>query len=220
MEADVIKKDSNEIVKVKPDFSVAREVMPLDKLMEMSQMLSQSTIVPDTYRNRPENCFIALDMASRMGLSPVVVMQSLFVIQGRPSWSGQAIASMIRANPTLRNVNLEYVGERGTASWGAYVTAERVSDGRVLKGTTVTLGMAKAEGWLDKTDKNGKNVSKWLTMPEQMLAYRAYAFFGRVHVPELMMGLQTAEEVLDVQPVEQEELVEVLDPFESEGGGI
>lgn len=214
MEADIIKKDSNEIVKVKPDFSVAREVMPLDKLMEMSQMLSQSTIVPDTYRNRPENCFIALDMASRMGLSPVVVMQSLFVIQGRPSWSGQAIASMIRANPTLRNVNLEYVGERGTASWGAYVTAERVSDGRVLKGTTVTLGMAKAEGWLDKKG------SKWLTMPEQMLAYRAYAFFGRVHVPELMMGLQTAEEVLDVQPVEQEELVEVLDPFESEGGGI
>lgn len=214
MEADIIKKDSNEIVKVKPDFSVAREVMPLDKLMEMSQMLSQSTIVPDTYRNRPENCFIALDMASRMGLSPVVVMQSLFVIQGRPSWSGQAIASMIRANPSLRNVNLEYVGERGTASWGAYVTAERVSDGRLLKGTTVTLGMAKAEGWLDKKG------SKWLTMPEQMLAYRAYAFFGRVHVPELMMGLQTAEEVLDVQPVEQEELVEVLDPFEDEGGGI
>lgn len=214
MEADIIKKDSNEIVKVKPDFSVAREVMPLDKLMEMSQMLAQSTIVPDTYRNRPENCFIALDMASRMGMSPIVIMQSLFVIQGRPSWSGQAIASMIRANPTLRNVNLEYVGERGTASWGAYVTAERVSDGRVLKGTTVTLGMAKAEGWLDKKG------SKWLTMPEQMLAYRAYAFFGRVHVPELMMGLQTAEEVLDVQPVEQEELVEVLDPFESEGGGI
>ena len=56
MEANIIKKDSNEIVKVKPDFSVAREVMPLDKLMEMSQMLSQSTIVPDTYRNRPENC--------------------------------------------------------------------------------------------------------------------------------------------------------------------
>jgi hypothetical protein len=215
MEANIIKKDSNEIVKVKPDFSVAREVMPLDKLMEMSQMLSQSTIVPDTYRNRPENCFIALDMASRMGMSPIVIMQSLFVIQGRPSWSGQAIASMIRANPTLKNVNLEYVGERGTASWGAYVTAERVSDGRVLKGTTVTLGMAKAEGWLDKKG------SKWLTMPEQMLAYRAYAFFGRVHVPELMMGLQTAEEVLDVQSIEDNsDLVEVVNPFEDEGGGI
>lgn len=215
MEANIIKKDSNEIVKVKPDFSVAREVMPLDKLMEMSQMLSQSTIVPDTYRNRPENCFIALDMASRMGMSPLAIMQALFVIQGRPSWSGQAIASMIRANPTLKNVNLEYVGERGTASWGAYVTAERVSDGRVLKGTTVTLGMAKAEGWLDKKG------SKWLTMPEQMLAYRAYAFFGRVHVPELMMGLQTAEEVLDVQPIEDNsDLVEVVNPFEDEGGGI
>ena len=219
MEVDVIKTE-NEIIKVKPDFSVSREIMPVEKMMEMSTMLSNSTIVPDTYRNRPENCFIAIDLASRMGVPVLTLMQNLFVIQGRPSFSGQAVASMIRSYPHFRKVTLEYVGERGTASWGAYVTAERVSDGRVLKGTTVTLGMAKAEGWLDKTDKNGKNVSKWLTMPEQMLAYRAYAFFGRVHVPELMMGLQTAEEVLDVQPVEQEELVEVLDPFESEGGGI
>lgn len=213
MEVDVIKTE-NEIIKVKPDFSVAREIMPVEKMMEMSTMLSNSTIVPDTYRNRPENCFIAIDLASRMGVPVLTLMQNLFVIQGRPSFSGQAVASMIRSYPHFRKVTLEYVGERGTASWGAYVTAERVSDGRLLKGTTVTLGMAKAEGWLDKKG------SKWLTMPEQMLAYRAYAFFGRVHVPELMMGLQTAEEVLDVQSVEQEELVEVLDPFEDEGGGI
>lgn len=214
MEADIIKKDSNEIIKVKPDFSVAREIMPVEKMMEMSTMLANSTIVPDTYRNRPENCFIAIDLASRMGVPVLTLMQNLFVIQGRPSFSGQAVASMIRAYPHFRKVTLEYVGERGTASWGAYVTAERVSDGRLLKGTTVTLGMAKAEGWLDKKG------SKWLTMPEQMLAYRAYAFFGRVHVPELMMGLQTAEEVLDIQPVEQDELVEVVNPFEDEGGGI
>ena len=213
MEIDVIKTD-NEIIKVKPDFSVAREIMPVEKMMEMSTMLANSTIVPDTYRNRPENCFIAIDLASRMGVPVLTLMQNLFVIQGRPSFSGQAVASMIRSYPHFRKVTLEYVGERGTASWGAYVTAERVSDGRLLKGTTVTLGMAKAEGWLDKKG------SKWLTMPEQMLAYRAYAFFGRVHVPELMMGLQTAEEVLDVQPVEQDELVEVVNPFEDEGGGI
>ena len=213
MEIDVIKTD-NEIIKVKPDFSVAREIMPVEKMMEMSTMLANSTIVPDTYRNRPENCFIAIDLASRMGVPVLTLMQNLFVIQGRPSFSGQAVASMIRSYPHFRKVTLEYAGERGTASWGAYVTAERVSDGRLLKGTTVTLGMAKAEGWLDKKG------SKWLTMPEQMLAYRAYAFFGRVHVPELMMGLQTAEEVLDVQPVEQDELVEVVNPFEDEGGGI
>lgn len=215
MEENNIIKTEDAIVKVKPDFSVAREVMPVEKLMEMAQMLSQSTIVPDTYRNRPENCFIALDMASRMGLSVMVVMQSLFVIQGKPSWSGQAIASLIRANPHFRNVNLTYVGERGTASWGAYVSAERISDGKVLKGGTVTLGIAKAEGWIDK------NGSKWKTMPELMLAYRAYAWFGRVYVPELMMGLQTADEVMDVEsPSEDEEVEVIMNPFGEEGGGI
>ena len=43
-----------------------------------------------------------------------------------------------------------------------------------------------------------KNGSKWVTMPEQMMMYRAAAFFARVFCPHALMGLQTAEEVQDV----------------------
>ena len=174
---------------------VQQEVLSYDKLLDMANMLAKSTIVPVAYQNRPENTFVALDMASRMGISPMVVMQNLFVIQGKPSWSGQAMASMIRNSKEFKKVTLHYVGTEGKDDWGAYVTAERANDGLLIKGATVTIAVAKKEGWYQKSG------SKWQTIPELMLAYRAYAWFARVHAPEIMMGLQSTEEVYDTDVV-------------------
>jgi len=209
--SDEIKQTVDEIldetaIEVRQDMDVAipHGILNYGKLQEMAEMLSKSTIVPITYQNRPENCFIALDMASRMGVSPLVVMQNLYVIQGKPSFSGSAIASMVRSNPNYRNVELHYVGEPNSDSWGAYVTAENIRNGKTLKGSTVTISIAKREGWYQKSG------SKWQTIPELMLAYRAYTWFGRVHCPEIMMGLQTTEEVYDVVT---EVTSEVVNPY-------
>lgn len=189
---------------------VQKEILNMDKLMSMANMLSKSTIVPISYQNRPENCFVALDMASRMGMSPMIVMQNLYVIQGKPSFSGSAIAALINSCSKFKNVDLHFVGEEGKDSWGAYVTAEKVSTGKLLKGGTVTIAIAKKEGWYNKSG------SKWQTMPEIMMSYRAYAWFGRVYAPELMMGLQSAEEVKDVTPDEQDGSQEfrAVNPYE------
>ena len=183
---------------------IGQEIMTLNQLMDMATMLSKSTIVPATYMNRPENCLIALDMASRMGISPMVVMQNLYVIQGKPSWAGQAVASLIRANPDFKNVELHYVGEVNKDDWGAYVTAVSTKTGKEIKGGTVTIAIAKKEGWYQKSG------SKWQTMPELMLAYRAYTWFGRVYCPERMMGMQTSDEVIDVVG---EEKKKVANPY-------
>lgn len=183
--------DTSMIVQRGKDFQVAREAMPMEKLMEGAQMLAKSTIVPIQYQNRPENCFIAMDMASRMGMSVMLVMQHLYVIQGKPSFSGQAIASMVRANREFTNVELVYVGEKGKDSYGAYVKAIKRSTGKEVVGGTVYIATAKKEGWFQK------NGSKWQTMPTQMLGYRAYTWFGRLHCPEVLMGLQSSDEVYD-----------------------
>ena len=188
---------------------VQQEVLSYDKLLDMANMLAKSTIVPVAYQNRPENTFVALDMASRMGISPMVVMQNLFVIQGKPSWSGQAMASMIRNSKEFKKVTLHYVGTEGKDDWGAYVTAERASDGLLIKGATVTIAVAKKEGWYQKSG------SKWQTIPELMLAYRAYAWFARVHAPEIMMGLQSTEEVYDTDVVATK--TTVVNPYGSDG---
>ena len=184
--------------------TVKREVLEWDKMMEMAEFLSKSTVIPISYQNRPENILICVDLASRMGLSPLAVMQNLYIIQGKPSFSGQAIASLIRSSGQFSNIEVNFIGEEGKDNWGCYISAER--NGKQLKGAKVTIGMAKAEGW---TKKNG---SKWLTIPEMMLTYRAYTFFGRQFAPELMMGLHSVEELEDIGV--KTEKAKVVNPFD------
>lgn len=171
----------------------------LNALVKLAGMYSNSAIVPDAYHGNRDNCFVACEMANRMGVSPIVVMQNLYIVQGKPAWSGQACISLINGTRLFSPLKFIFVGEKGQPNWGCYVQATRLSDGEVLTGTVVDMQLAQAEGW---TSKRG---SKWLTMPEQMLQYRAAAFFARVHCPHALMGLQTADEVRDVRGYEEEE---------------
>ena len=168
-----------------------------NQMLRVSQMLSQSSIVPQNYQGKPQDCFIAVELASRMNTSPVFIMQNLYVVKGNPSWSGQACVAMINASGKFCNLKPVYTGKENTDTWGCYFTAVRVSDCEVVNGTEVTIKMAKDEGWYNKPDKYGKESSKWPTMPKQMLAYRAASFFARVYCPEALMGLQTYEEIID-----------------------
>ena len=161
-----------------------------NRIGKMAQMMSRSSLVPQSYQGKPEDCFLALQFAVRLGMEPLTVMQNLYVVKGKPSWSGQFCMALIRAHPDFANVRLVYTGQKGTDNRGAYVTAIRLSDGSVVEGTEVTIAMAKAEGWISNV--------KWRSMPEQMLGYRAAAFFARLHCPEALLGIQTREEVEDV----------------------
>ena len=165
-----------------------------DQATRVANMLSKSKIVPENYQNRPEDCFIAVELAARMNTSPVFIMQNLYVVKGKPSWAGQACMAMISACGKFKNVRHIYTGTKGTDTRGCYVEAVRVADGEVVQGTEVTLAMARGEGWMSN--------SKWKNMPEQMLGYRAASFFARMYCPEAMMGLHTAEEVYDAEVTE------------------
>lgn len=156
----------------------------------IAKMLASSTMVPESYQNKPMNCLIALEQAQRMNASPLMVMQNLYIVKGKPSWSGQACSMIVNGCGLFENVDLVYVGEPNTESWGAYVKAIRKSDGKELKGTTVDMRMAKAEGWLSN--------AKWKSMPEQMLGYRAYSFFARLYCPNALSGFSTEGEVEDI----------------------
>ena len=160
-----------------------------DQLLRAANMLSQTSIIPATYQGKPQDCFVALEMATRMGVSPLVVMQNMYVVKGKPAWAGQACTMFINSCGKFTQVKHVYTGEKGTDNRGCYVTATRISDGIQVNGVEVTLAMAKAEGWTANT--------KWRTMPELMLAYRASAFFARVHCPEALMGVQLADEIYD-----------------------
>lgn len=162
-----------------------------------AKFLSTTDLVPSTYKNEPANCLVALDLANRTGHSPMMIMQNLYIVHGKPAWSGQFAIALVNTGTKFEPIKYVYVGEKGKDSYGCYATAIRKEDGVKVVGTTITIEMAKKEGWY------GKKGSKWQTMPEQMLLYRAGAFFARAHCPELLFGLQTAEEIRDVDGYNQ-----------------
>lgn len=168
----------------------------LNQIIKLSNIYASSSMVPDSYRGKQDNCFVAIELASRMDVSPVLVMQNLYIVQGKPSWAGQACKALIDGSGKFKDSEYVMVGNPADDSWGCYLQAVNTRTGKTVKGTTVTLKLAKDEGWLNK------NGSKWKTMPEQMMKYRAAAFFARTECPEVLMGFQTADEVEDVRGAE------------------
>lgn len=157
----------------------------------MAKLLASSNIAPQAYRNNIADCVVAIDVANRMGLSPIVVMQNSQIVHGNFSWKGTACKSMIDSCGRYVKTRYVEVGERGKDSWGYYLEAID-KDGDIIKGIPVTMKMAKDEGWY------GKNGSKWQTMPELMMKYRASAFFMRTECASIAMGFLTSEENEDI----------------------
>lgn len=162
----------------------------MSRAYKLAQVMCQAGNIPDNYKNRPADCMIAIDMAERMNVSPMFIFQNMYVVKGKPSWSGQACKALIDNCGKYRDVKHVYFGEKGTDSRGCYIEATRISDGEIICGAEVTIAMAKAEGWISN--------KKWQNMPELMLAYRASAFFARVHCPEALMGCMAEGETDDI----------------------
>lgn len=171
---------------------------------EMAKTLATSEIVPQNYRGKTADCMIAIDMANRMGVSPIVIMQNSQVVRGNFSWKGAACKAMIDSCGRYKKPSTYIeVGNRNDDSWGYYLEAEK-KDGTIVKGPTVDIKMAKKEGWWSKKDKEGRETSKWQTMPELMLKYRASAFFFRTECASLAMGFLTAEENEDIARIDKQ----------------
>lgn len=158
--------------------------------MQMAKALASSTIVPATFQKNDANCLIAIEQAQRLRVSPLMVMQNLYVIQGRPSWSSKFLIAAIN-NSGKFDMELQFEETRDKDGKPYSCLAWTTKNGRRVEGMNVDMEMAKAEGWL------GKNGSKWKTMPQLMLRYRAASFFSSLNCPELTMGLYTKEEMQD-----------------------
>lgn len=209
-------------------------------MQRAANLLANSTLVPVAYRSLKEikefgkvvgyednpsaipNCVVALNMAQRMGADPLMVMQNLYIVEGRPSWSSQYIIAAINSCGRYSSLRFD-LSEPGKPQQIEYEVNEwnngkkttvkkthvmlprtcvawaiELATGDRLESPTISMDMAVAEGWITK------NGSKWQTMPEIMLRYRAAAFFGKTYAPELLMGLQTAEEERDIIDVRQQ----------------
>ena len=222
------------------------QVTNFNEAINAASFLSGSSLVPTDYRrwvpvknqygkavtnadgtpqlmenpNATSNCLIALNMANRMGYDPLMIMQNLYIIEGRPAWSSQFIIAAINACGKFDPLQFEIVneGEKEIEYINSYwengkklsnkatVKLENLTciawttdkKGNRLQSDKISMEMAVKEGWYQK------NGSKWQTMAGQMLRYRAAAFFGRIYAPEILMGIYAADEIRDFVDVTPE----------------
>jgi hypothetical protein len=169
--------------------SVFSDAKTFEHGQRVAKMLCSSSLVPKEYQGNMQNTLIALEMANRIGASPLMVMQNLYVIQGKPSWSSSFIIAALNSCKRFSPLRFEMDGKED--EYGCRAWAYELSSKDKLEGPKITYKMAKEEGWFNKAG------SKWKTMPELMLRYRAAAFFGRLYAPDVLMGMHSMEEVQD-----------------------
>jgi hypothetical protein len=175
---------------VSPGFG---DLASFELLQRGAKLLSASPLVPQIYQGADglASCVIALNMALRMNADPLMVMQNIDVIHGRPSWRSQFLIACFNQCGRFTAMRFRWQGTEGKDDWGCRAWATEKASGEEIFGPLVTIGLAKAEKWFDR------NGSKWKTIPELMLMYRAAGWTVRTHAPELAMGLPAREEIED-----------------------
>ena len=172
-----------------------------DAAQRMARALCSSTLVPREYQGQQglANSLIALEIAGRMRLSPLVVMQNMTPIHGRPTWSSKFLIATVNASGRFSPLRFVFDNPQNPTRCHAVATDKATAE--VLEGETITLELARKEGWWSRKDRQGNETSKWQKMTGQMLRYRAAAWWANVYCPEIALGLITQEEALDIELV-------------------
>lgn len=161
----------------------------MEKAYKFSQIMAKSDIIPNHYRDKPENVFIAVQTAYRMNIDPMLIMQNTFIVSGKLGMTSSFAISLANQSGMF-DAGLRYriEGEGESLKVTAYTnlknTGEEIS-------YTISMKEAIAENWI-------KN-SKYKTLPELMLRYRAAILLIRTHSPEVLNGMHMVEELKDVE---------------------
>jgi len=158
-----------------------------DDAMRFGKMVADSEFAPKDFRGKPASCVLAIQAGAEIGLGPMQALQSIAVVNGRPSVFGDAALALVMGSPVC-----EYVSE-GIDGEGEQMAAVCVAKRRGYeKGTVVRFSVADAK----KAGLWGKS-GPWTQYPKRMLQMRARGFALRDAFPDVLKGLVTAEEAQD-----------------------
>lgn len=182
--------------------------------LKVAEMLSRTQFVPKAFQGRPEDCLVALDMAGRLELNPLAVFPDIYVIDGRAAFSSKFLIALVNRSGRFTRIQFE-TGIDGEAevtfgAWGegrgqrkrwkvtlpnhyAVASFSDLSSGNVYESPRVDMNFAERNGWFEKDG------SKWRTMPEIMTRYRAASILIKSVCPEIVMGLEFADDLLDAR---------------------
>jgi len=200
--------DKKETAIAKPAVSVLAgqgvAITTIEEAYRVATGYSRSSLVPEVFRGKPDDCFVAIELAMRLKKSPWAVMQSLYIVHGRPGFEGKFIIGLINDSGLFTDpLEFEVDGDDPfDEGYRVRAVATRIKTDKVLEGPWIDWRLVKAEGWDKKTG------SKWLTMPGLMFLYRAASWFCNAYCPEVKHGMAEATELEDVGPryVESQEI--------------
>ena len=166
-------------------------------LWRLAQMYAQSAIVPEIYQGKPNDCFIACQMAMRLRIDPFAYMQHSYVVYGRPGVEAKLGVAMLNMSGKIKGrIRYEHHGELDNHSDPNRACTAIVvdADSGEERKMTVTWQMAINEGWVEKKG------SKWKTIPLVMFQYRSASWLIKAYYPEVTMGIEFVDELRDVGP--------------------
>jgi hypothetical protein len=179
----------------------------LDEGWRLAQMIARSELVPKNFRGKPEEVLVAIQMGIEIGLAPMQALQSIAVINGRPSVWGDGFLALIMSSGVYADHDefYEVDGQRKDGLTAEDLkkdsTAGVCTFARRGKATPVTrrftVGQAKKANLLGKE-------GPWQSYPDRMLLLRARGFAGRDAFADILRGIRTAEEAFDTPDDEVE----------------
>lgn len=167
------------------------EIATTADLMRFAEMVAASELAPPAYRGKPANVFVAVEMGREIGLSPMHALQSIAVINGRPSVYGDALLAIIRSRDVVESHDERYEGTPFEDDFRAIVTTKR--RGQAPHTQEFSVGDAKqAKLW--------RKAGPWTDYPKRMLLWRARSWAIRDVYGDVLAGLHVAEEAIDIPP--------------------
>ncbi|EWS78808.1 hypothetical protein FUT69_00615 [Xylella taiwanensis] len=155
----------------------------VERVQRQAKVRCSSDLVPPSYKGNMVNTLLALEIAHRIGATPVAVIQNLYIVQGRPSWSSSFLIATVNACGRFEPLRFEVSGNDPAAKdYRMRAYAKDKASGETCYGSWITWKMVDSEGW------SKKNGSKWLTLAEQMFMYRSASFGARAYAPEISLG--------------------------------
>jgi len=174
-------------VKEQAPLSPFGSIDSFETCQRMAKALAASTFIPKAFKGNVGDCLIILETASRSNMPIMALMQNMYVVHGKPSMSSSFMAGLIN-NSNRFDGPLRFIYNDDRTECYAVAT----KDGQEYRSIVVSIDMAKNEGWMSKSG------SKWKTMSDVMLQYRAISFFARAYCADLIMGMRTVDELRDM----------------------
>ncbi len=171
----------------------------MEEALKFAQLMSESDLVPKNFKGKPGDVLIAVAMGREVGMAAMAAIQSIAVINGKPSIYGDSGKAILLAGGCIiEEDDTEVIKKTGIAR------CRITRPNRPFVERTFSLENAKTAKLVGKE-------GPWRTYPERQMAWRAFWFAARDAAADLLNGLSGAEERSDIVVINDQDIFEQKD---------